>query len=166
MRRNRHKRLLLGQSKENLSQCLGTANILRATSLSRHAIPQLILLGEPMLNRPVREQVVDVAATTAVVTGVDADSFAEEFLDGRLEFRAVLGQVQVPESYVGGLQSACQWADIVLVWGVDSLFIYLLLPELICYERLGDTAGGEGRVCPACCAITAEFGPVALNGES
>lgn len=33
----------------------------------------------------------DVAAIAAVVTGVDADTFAEEFLDGRLEVRAVLG---------------------------------------------------------------------------
>lgn len=55
MRGNRHKRLLLGGSRENLPQSLGTANILRATRLSRHAIPQLILLGEPMLNGPVRE---------------------------------------------------------------------------------------------------------------
>lgn len=91
MRRNRHKRLLLGQSKENIPQCLGTPNILCATGLTSHAIPQLIHLGEPVLNGPVREQVVDVAATATVVTGVDADTFAEEFLDGRLEVRAVLG---------------------------------------------------------------------------
>ena len=44
-----------------------------------------------MLNGPVREQVVNVAAITAVVAGVHADTFAEEFLDGRLEVRAVLG---------------------------------------------------------------------------
>lgn len=33
----------------------------------------------------------DVAATAAVVTGVYANTFAEEFLDGWLEVRAVLG---------------------------------------------------------------------------
>lgn len=108
----------------------------------------------------------DVAASTAVIAGVDADSFAEEFLDGRLEGRAVFGHVQARESQVDGLQSACQWADVVVVWCVDSLFVYLLLPELVCFERLGDTAGCEGGVCPACCAVAAEFGPVALNGDS
>lgn len=98
VRRNRDKRLFLGRSKEDFPQSLGTPNILRATRLSRHAIPQLILLGEPMLNGPVREHVVDVAATTAVIAGVDADSFTEVFLHGRLEGRAVFGHVQARES--------------------------------------------------------------------
>ena len=98
MRRNRNKRLLLGRSKEDIPQSLGTPDILRATRFSRNAIPQLILLGKPMLNGPVREQVVDVAAATTVVAGVDANSFTEEFLHGRLEGRAVFGHVQARES--------------------------------------------------------------------
>lgn len=39
----------------------------------------------------------DVAATAAVVAGVDADPFAQELLDGRLEGRAVSGEVQARE---------------------------------------------------------------------
>lgn len=56
MRSNRNKRLLLRRrAKENLTQRRRTSNILRATSLRRHAIPQLILFAETLLNGPRRE---------------------------------------------------------------------------------------------------------------
>lgn len=73
----------------------------------------------------------DIAAAATVVTGVDADSLAEQLLDCRLEARAAFGQIQAREGVVCGLQSAGQRADIVVVWSVDALLVDLFLPECV-----------------------------------
>lgn len=138
-----HKGFLLGtSSEEDIAQRRCTTDILRAASLRGHAVPQLVVLCEALLDAPSREQVLDVALTAAVVAGVDADALAEEFLDLRLECRGVVGQVQAGEGVVGGLEGTGQRGDVVVVWGVDALLVDLLLPEVVCDERLIDAVRG------------------------
>lgn len=51
----------------------------------------------------------DIRLTLPVVAGVNADSLAKQLLDGRLELRAGVRQVESFESDVGGLQAAGKW---------------------------------------------------------
>lgn len=70
------------------------------------AVPVLVVLDEAFFDSPVGEEVVDVSLALSVVAGVDADSLAKQFLDGRLELCAVVGQVETIEGDVGCLQAA------------------------------------------------------------
>jgi hypothetical protein len=99
------KGFLLGAFREeNLTQRGSAADVLSSAGLGGNSIPQLVVLGETILDGPAREQVLDVALAAAVVAGVDADALAEEFLDQGSEFRGVVGQVQAVEGVVGGLE--------------------------------------------------------------
>lgn len=75
----------------------------------------------------------NVAAVVAVITGMNADPFAEELFDGWFEGRAAMGQVQASEGQICSLQRASQGANVVGVWCMDSLFIYFFLPKVICF---------------------------------
>jgi hypothetical protein len=159
-----NKGLLLGALREeNLTQRGSTASVLSSAGLGGDAVPQLVVLGETLLDGPAGEQVLDVALAAAVVAGVDADALAEELLDQGSELRGIVGQVQAVEGVVGGLEGAGQRGGEVVVWGVDVLLVDLLLPEVVGDERLVDAVGGQGSVVPGGGAVAVELGPVALD---
>ena len=153
VRSDRNKGLLLTRAEEDLSQGLRTSNILRTTRFRHHTIPQLVLLGEALLNRPRGEQVMNIATTAPVVTSVDADSLPEKLLDSRLEFRAPLGQMQARECQVGSLQGASQGTNVVVIGSVDALVVNLFLPESVCAQGLGNTILCERGIGPGCRTI-------------
>lgn len=95
----------------------------------------------------------DVATAATVVAGVNADSLAEKFLDRRFEARATFRQIQACEGQIGSLQSAGQWADIVVVGCVDALLVDFFLPECTCGQGLRDTVFRERGIGPGCRAI-------------
>lgn len=103
------------------------------TGFCHHSIPQFVLFGEALFDGPRRIHIANVTAAAAVVTSVNADSFAEKLIDGWFEGRATMGQVQASEGQVCSLQRASQGADVVGVWCMDSLFIYFFLPKMICF---------------------------------
>lgn len=159
-----HKGLLLGAlCEENLTQSGSTASVLSSAGLGHDSVPQLVVLGETLIEGPAGEQVLDVALAAAVVAGVDADTLAEELLDQGSELRGVVGQVQAVEGVVGALEGAGQRGGKVVVGGVDVLLVDLLLPEVVCDERLVDAVGGQGSVVPGGGAVAVELGPVALD---
>lgn len=89
-----HKGLLLGAAREeHVAQRGRTTNVLGTAGLGGDAVPQLVVLGEALLDAPARELLLDVGLAAAVVAGVDADALAEEFLDLGLEGGGLAGQV-------------------------------------------------------------------------
>jgi len=165
VRSNRNERILLARSRseEDLVEHGRATNVLRGASLGRNAVPELVFFAETLLNGPLGEEVVDVAAGMAVVAGVDADSLAEELFDEGAEFGGALRELQVCEGVVGGLEGAGQWADEVVIGCVDTLLVDLFLPEVVGDQGLVDTVIGELGVHPGCGAVAVLFSPVALD---
>ena len=133
---------------ENRVQRILAPNILRGAGLPRHAVPELILLGETLFDGPAGEQIMDVGAISTVVAGVDAYALAEEFLDERLEGGAVSGVPQTSEGDVCGAKGSCQRADKIAVWRVDALGVNFCLPEIMGHFGLLDACGGQVGIAP------------------
>ena len=87
-----HKGLLLGAAREeHVAQRVRTTNVLGTVGLCGDAVPQLVVLGEALLDAPARELLLDKGFAAAVVAGVDADALAEELLDLGLEGGGLAG---------------------------------------------------------------------------
>lgn len=70
-----------------------------------YAVPVFVVLDKAFLDIPFGEEIVDISLALSVVAGVDTDPLAKQFLDGGLELRAVVRQVETFKCDVGGLQA-------------------------------------------------------------
>lgn len=132
---------------------------LRRRGLGERAVPQLVVLGEAVLELEPREHGFDVRLGGAPVAGVDADALAEELLDRRHE---LVGQVQAVEGEVCRRRAAVQRAGVERARRRHLLGCELALPEGVGLGRLRDSVGGEVRVRPGDSTVAILLGPVAV----
>ena len=103
----------------------------------------------------------NVGLVGPTITGVDADVFPEELLDGREE-GASLRQGQVTEGDVRRLEAACQGRRVVRFRRRYLLRGELPSPIVIGPGCLRDAVGGQRSIRPCGSPITVKFGPVAV----
>lgn len=157
--RDAEPRLVVGA--EHIVEDLLRARRLRVVRLALVRAPQLVLLGEALLELELGEHVLDVRPVRAPVARVHRHALAEALLDDRHE-RPVLGDLDVAKRHVGGDGAARQRARVVRLEVRHVLRRVQLLEVRVRLERLDVTGGREVRVRPRRGAISVLLGPVAL----
>ena len=130
--------LLAARGEEDFPQSLGTTSILSRAGLRGDSIPQLILVGEVLLDMPFGEELVNITLAAAVVTSVDANTLAEKLLHDGLKLCRVTGEVQPGKGIVGSLERASERRDIIIIRSMNLLLFNELLPKVVGGECLID----------------------------
>lgn len=148
---------------ENVVEDLFAAHGLSGRGLGVGAVPELVELGEAVLDGVGREQGGNVRAAAAPVARVDADPLAEQLLDRR--YKGVLGrQVQAAKGQVRRGCAPVHGARVVGAWRGHLLVCELRPPKVVGLGGLGNSGFGQVGICPRHGAVAVLFRPVTVPG--
>lgn len=129
------------------------------------AAPELVGLGEALLEAEVGEHAGNGGLVGAAIAGVDGDALAEELLDDGGEGEGG-GRGQVAKGGLGSLSAAGERGAVVGLKGGHAALLPAVLEEGVCLVGLDEALVGELGVGPGGGAVAVELGPVALQSET
>ena len=157
----RHRNIRAIVRPENLIQHRATPHILIYLRLRPQRLPQQILLRKSLLKHESREARSNACFAAASITGVAADTLAEELFDDGNEGVA-RRKGEVGEGEERGGEAAGQRAGVVALGCWGFLNGELGGPEVVCDQGLGCAGRSEAGIGPGDGAVAVEEGPVAL----